>query len=33
LVEKQNAGKKSMKQLGRVAIPQSAFLAVLNVDN
>ncbi|MCD8519438.1 MAG: elongation factor 4, partial [Erysipelotrichaceae bacterium] len=32
LLEKQKEGKKRMKQVGNVEVPQEAFMAVLSMD-
>jgi GTP-binding protein LepA len=32
LLDKQKEGKKRMKQIGSVEVPQEAFLAILQVD-
>ncbi len=32
LLEKQKKGKKRMKQIGRVEVPQEAFMAILSID-
>jgi GTP-binding protein LepA len=33
LLDKQKEGKKRMRQLGEVAIPQEAFIAALKMDS
>jgi GTP-binding protein LepA len=32
LLEKQKEGKKRMKQIGNVEVPQEAFMAILSID-
>jgi GTP-binding protein LepA len=32
LLEKQKRGKRRMKQIGSVEVPQEAFLSILNMD-
>ncbi|MBQ4219982.1 MAG: hypothetical protein II666_10565, partial [Butyrivibrio sp.] len=33
LLEKQKEGKKKMRQIGNVEVPQAAFLSVLKLDS
>jgi GTP-binding protein LepA len=33
LLDRQNEGKKRMRQFGKLEIPQSAFLAALKIDS
>jgi GTP-binding protein LepA len=32
LLDKQKAGKKRMKSIGKVSLPQDAFMAILKID-